>query len=137
MVSAKQAIPPPLLTRNHKAVALAATETPVSVTTPAGGGMAETSAFGTWSAINLRVIDFDATELPSNDRDIYEVMLEHMLAVPVEWEIEAPEAATSAAASSAEVAASASGEPVPGVVMVGNPCRARVEVLEVSCPQSR
>jgi hypothetical protein len=76
--------------------------------------VAEASLFGTWSAFNFEVIDLDATKLPSNDRDIYEAVLERMLTDPVELENEAPEAAMSAAASFAEAAASASGEPMSG-----------------------
>jgi hypothetical protein len=44
-----------------------------------------------------------------------------MLADPVESEIVAPEAATSADASSIEVAASTSGEPEPDAVVAGQP----------------
>jgi hypothetical protein len=66
-----------------------------------GGGGAEASAPGAWSALNFEVIDLDTTKLLSNDRDIYVVVLERLLAVPVESEVEAPEAATSAVASSA------------------------------------
>jgi hypothetical protein len=37
-----------------------------------------------WLSLNFEVIDLDATELPSNDYDIYEAVLERMLADPVE-----------------------------------------------------
>jgi hypothetical protein len=113
-VFADQTVPPPLPTRVHEAAAPASSEIPVPVTTLVGGGVTEASVFGAWSTINFEVINLDATELPSNYRDIYVAVLEHMLVDPVESEIEVPKAATSAAATSADVAASASGEPVPG-----------------------
>jgi hypothetical protein len=101
MVSAEQGVPPHPPTRDHETIALAATETPLLVIAPVGGGGAEASAPGAWSALNFEVIDLDTTKLLSNDRDIYVVVLERLLAVPVESEVEAPEAATSAVASSA------------------------------------
>jgi hypothetical protein len=73
------------------------------------------------STINFEVIDLDTTELPSNDWDIYEVVLEHMLSEPVQSEVEVPDVAAPAAATSAEVAASASDEPVSGATTVGQP----------------
>jgi hypothetical protein len=45
----------------------------------AGGGATEASASGALAAINFKVIDLDETELPSNDWDIYEAVLERML----------------------------------------------------------
>jgi hypothetical protein len=90
MVFAEQVVPLPPPARDLEAVALAATKTPTPVTAPTGGGAAEASAFDTWSTINLGVIDLDATELPSNDQDIYEVVLERILADPVDSEIETP-----------------------------------------------
>jgi hypothetical protein len=83
--------------------------------------VAEASTFGAWSTINLGVIDLDATELPSNDRDIYEAVLERMLADSVELEIVAPEAAMSGISSFAEAVTAASGEPVSDTVVVGQP----------------
>jgi hypothetical protein len=71
------------------------------------------------STINFEVIDLDTTELPSNDRDIYEVVLERMLSDPVESEVEVPDVAAPSAVTSAEVAASASDEPVSGATTVG------------------
>jgi hypothetical protein len=82
-------------------------------------GVTEASASGAFSAINFEIIDLDATELPSNDRDIYEVVLERMLANPVESEVEVPEPAAPVGATSDEVAALASGEPTSGATVVG------------------
>jgi hypothetical protein len=90
MVSAEQVIPPPPPASDHEAITLAETETPTPATAPTGGGAAEASVSGAWSTINLGVIDLDATELPCNDWDIYEVVLECMLADPVKSEIDAP-----------------------------------------------
>jgi hypothetical protein len=81
----------------------------------------EPSTPSAWSALNLGVIDLDAIELPSNDEDIYEAMLERTLANPVESGIEAPEAATSAAATSADTGASSSGVLVPAAAATEQP----------------
>jgi hypothetical protein len=66
------------------------------------------------SALNFKIIDLDDPDLPSNDRDIYEAMLERMLADPMELEVEASESAAPAAATSAEAAVPASKEPTLG-----------------------
>jgi hypothetical protein len=84
-------------------------------------GASEALEPGAWSTINLGVIDLDTTELQSNDRDIYEAVLECMLANPVELGIEAPEAATSTAAASADVGASSSGALMPGATATEQP----------------
>jgi hypothetical protein len=84
-------------------------------------GASEALEPGAWSTINLGVIDLDTTELQSNDRDIYEAVLECMLANPVELGIEAPEAATSTAAASADVGASSSGALMPGATSTEQP----------------
>jgi hypothetical protein len=60
---AEQGVPPPLSTRDHEVVAPAAPETPTAVTASAGRGVVEASTPGAWSALNLGVIDLDATEL--------------------------------------------------------------------------
>jgi hypothetical protein len=133
MMRAKQTTPPP--SRDHEVVTPEASETLVPTTALAGGGATEVLASGALSTINFEVIDLDTTKLPSNDRDIYEAVPERMLADSVESEVEVPEAAASAAATSAEVVTSASGEPVPGVVAAGEPTLGQAEMSEVSRSQ--
>jgi hypothetical protein len=84
MVSNEQTTPPPLPTRDHEAVALAVLENLVPVAAQAGGGATELLTTDTMSAINFKIIDLDAPDLPSNDRDIFEAVLKRMLADPVE-----------------------------------------------------
>jgi hypothetical protein len=62
----------------------------------------------------LNIIDLDAPDLPSNDKDIYEVMLERMLADLVESRVEAFESAAPMAVASAEAVEPANEEPTPG-----------------------
>jgi hypothetical protein len=62
------------------------------------------SASGALSAVDLGVIDLDATKLPSNDRDIFEAVLERILADPVDTEVEVLEPATSVTAIVTDVA---------------------------------
>jgi hypothetical protein len=94
----------------------------------------EASASSAWSTINLGVTDLDATELPSNDRDINEVVLERMLANLVESGIEAPEAAMSATATSG---VSSIGAPVSGAATTGQPAPGQGGDAGGPVPQSR
>jgi hypothetical protein len=48
------------------------------------GDVVEASTTDAMAANLLKIIDLDAPDLPGNDRDIYEVVLERMLAEPVE-----------------------------------------------------
>jgi hypothetical protein len=117
--STEQIAPPPPLAREHEVKALAAAETPVPAAAHAGGGATEVSATDTMSASILEIIDLDALDLPSNDQDIYEAMLEHILADPVESEVEAPESAVPAAATSAEAAVPANEKPMSSATAAG------------------
>jgi hypothetical protein len=76
----------------------------------------------------LDIINLDAPDLPSNDKDIYEVVLERMLADLVESGVEAFESAAPMAMASAEVAEPANEEPTPGATVAGQltPGQARV-----------
>lgn len=85
------------------------------------GCIAEVPTFGVWSTVNLGVIDLYATDITSNDRDIFEPVLERVLADPAEPETEAPEAVTSAVASSAEAAAQVGWESMPGATTTEQP----------------
>jgi hypothetical protein len=114
MVPTEQIAPPPLPAGDHEAVTPAATETPVVVMMPAVRGVAAAPAFRNWSTINLGVINLDAIEHPSNDRDIFEAMLERVLADPKESGVEVPGAATSSVAASTDAGASSSGALMPG-----------------------
>jgi hypothetical protein len=81
------------------------------------------STTDTMSAINFEIIDLDAHNLPSNDRDIYEVVQQHMLADPVELEVEASESAVlvavAATATSAHAVVPANEEPTSGATAAG------------------
>jgi hypothetical protein len=121
MVHVEQVVPLPPPAREHEAIALVATETPSPVAAQTGGGAAEALASSAWSTINVGVIYLDATELPSNDLDIYEAVLERMLANPVELGIEVPRAATSSTAISADAGASTTGAPAPGAAATEQP----------------
>lgn len=76
--------------------------------------MTGASASGALSAVDLGVIDLDATKLPSNDRDIFEAVLERILADPVETEVEVPEPTTSVGATSADATGLVGGELTSG-----------------------
>jgi hypothetical protein len=67
----------------------------------------------------LEIIDLNAPDLPSNDRDIYEVVLEQMLANSVESGVEASNFVAPVAAASAEAAEPANKEPAPDATAVG------------------
>jgi hypothetical protein len=84
-----------------------------------GGGATEVSTTDTMSAINFEIIDLDTPDLPSNDRDIYEVMLERILTDPVEFEVEVPESAVPADATSVEAAVPADEGPTSGATAAG------------------
>jgi hypothetical protein len=96
MVFAEQTTPPTLPTKELEAVVPAVIENPVPVEAQAGGSAMEVSATDTMCAINFKVINLDTPDLSSNDRDIYEAVLESMLANPVELGVEAPESAAPA-----------------------------------------
>jgi hypothetical protein len=71
------------------------------------------------STINFEIINLDAPDLSSNDRDTYEAMLECMLAAPVESEVEALEFTAHAAATSVETAVPTDEGPTSGATTVG------------------
>jgi hypothetical protein len=50
----------------------------------AGGDVAEASTADAMAANLLKIVDLDAPDLPGNVRDIYEAVLEWMLAEPLE-----------------------------------------------------
>jgi hypothetical protein len=66
------------------------------------------------SAGILEIIDLDALNLPSNNRDIYEAVLERILADPVESRAKASESAAPVAVTSGEAVEPANEEPAPG-----------------------
>lgn len=119
MVPSKQTTPLPLPSRDHEVVASAVTGNPVPAAVSAGGGATEMSPANTMSVLNFEIVVLVASNLPSNNRGIYEAMLECMLADPVESEVEAPEFAMPAAATLAEAAAPADGEPTLGATATG------------------
>jgi hypothetical protein len=67
----------------------------------------------------LEIIDLDAPDLPNNDRDIYEAVLEWMLAEPVGSEVEAPEFAAPVVAASAETVEPVNEEHTPAATTGG------------------
>jgi hypothetical protein len=79
MVSAERIVPPPPPSRDHEAIESSATETSVPAAESVGGRATGASTSGALFAVNIGVIDLDATELPSNDRDIFEAVPECML----------------------------------------------------------
>jgi hypothetical protein len=83
------------------------------VQTVNSGDVAEVSMVDAMSTGILEISDLDTPNLPSNDRDIYEAVLERMLADPVESGVEAYESATPVAAASAKVEEPTNEEPAP------------------------
>jgi hypothetical protein len=81
--------------------------------------VAEVSTTDTMSSSILEIIDLYAPDLPSKDRDIYEIVLERMLADPVELEVEASGSTTPVAAALAEAAKPATEEPTSGATAAG------------------
>jgi hypothetical protein len=135
MVFAERTTPPTLPTKELEAVVPAVIENPVPVEAQAGGSAMEVSATDTMCAINFKVINLDTPDLSSNDRDIYEAVLESMLANPVELGVEAPESAAPAAASSDEAMAPVGGSPRWVPPRWGSFRRSKLETLEVPCAQ--
>jgi hypothetical protein len=74
--------------------------------------------FSSWSIHDVGVIDLDATELPRNDREIFDAMVERVFTDPAILEAEVPGAATSVAATSAEAGASSSVALVPDATVL-------------------
>jgi hypothetical protein len=70
---------------------------------------------GSWSIPGIRVIDLDATELPSNDREIFEAVVERVFADPAVLEAEVPGATAPVAAAFDDAGASSSVAFVPDV----------------------
>jgi hypothetical protein len=64
------------------------------------GGVEDAPMFSSQSIPGVGVIDLDATELPSNDREIFDAMMECVFANPAILEAEVPGAATSVAPTS-------------------------------------
>jgi hypothetical protein len=134
-VFAEQTTPPTLPTKEPEAVVPAVIENPVPVAAQAGGSATEVSATDAMCAINFEVINLDTPYLSSNDRDIYEAVLESMLANPVELGVEAPESVAPAAASSDEAVAPVGGSPRWVPPRRGSFRRSKLETLEVPCAQ--
>jgi hypothetical protein len=63
------------------------------------------SASSCWSIPGIRIIDLDTTELPSNDREIFEAVVERMSTDPSVLETKVPGAAASVATTSADAGA--------------------------------
>jgi hypothetical protein len=126
----EQFVPPPLLARGHEIEASAAAETPVPAAAEAGGDVAEVSTADAMSTSILEIIDLDASDLPSNDRDIYEAVLEQILADPVELGVEALESAAPVDMASAEAAEPANEELAPGATTVGQLTSGQAEVAK-------
>jgi hypothetical protein len=116
---AEQTVHPPPLAGGHEIEASAAAETPVPAAAQAGGDVAEVSTTDTMSASILEIIDLYAPDLPSKDRDIYEIVLERMLADPVESEVVAFGSTAPVAAALAEAAKPATEEPTSGATAAG------------------
>jgi hypothetical protein len=95
MVLADQGAPPPPSARDHEAVAPEAPETAAAATAPTIGGAEDVPTFGSWSIPGVGVIDLDTTELPSNDREIFEAVVERVFADPAESYVEVPGAVES------------------------------------------
>jgi hypothetical protein len=112
-------VTPPLLAVGHKIEASAAAETPAPAAAQAGGDVAEVSTTDAMSASILEIIDLDAPDLLSNDRDIYKVVLECMLADPVESEVKASRSTAPVAMAPAEAAEPATKEPTSGATVAG------------------
>jgi hypothetical protein len=127
--SSEQIIPPPPSVEGHEIEASAAVETPVPAAAQASENVAEVSMADAMSIGILEIIDPDTPDLPSNDRDIYEVVLGRMLAVLVESGVEASKSATPVTAASAEVAEPTNGEPMPGTAAAGQLTPGQVGVV--------
>jgi hypothetical protein len=83
MVSAERTVPLPSPTRDHEAMAPAVTKTLAHSIAFASEGVTGASTSDALSAINFEIIDLDTTELQNNDQDIFEAVLERILADPV------------------------------------------------------
>jgi hypothetical protein len=108
MVPVDHGAPPPPPARDLEAVAPDVPETPAAVKVPSTGGAENAPTFGSWTLPGVGVIHLDATELPSNDREIFEAVVECVFADLSVLEAEVPRAAASAAAASADAGASSS-----------------------------
>jgi hypothetical protein len=91
----------PPLTREVEVMAPVAPETPAAATALSIMGAEDMSMSRYLSIPGIGIINLDATELPSNDREILEVVKDRVFADPSVLEPEVPEAATSVAATSA------------------------------------
>jgi hypothetical protein len=96
MVPIDQGAPPSPLVRDHGAIALEALETPEAASALTIGGAEDPPTFGSWSIPGVRVIDLDTTELPSNDREIFEAVVERVFADLSVLKVEIPGAVASA-----------------------------------------
>jgi hypothetical protein len=85
------------------------------------GGVEDASLFRNWSSLGIRVIDLDATELPSNDWEIFEAVEERVLADLVESEFEVPGDVASAVAAFADAGATSDGAPALGAIVLEQP----------------
>jgi hypothetical protein len=83
MVSVERTVPLPPPTLDHEAMAPAVAETLAPSTAFASEGMMGASTSGALSAINFGIVDLDTTDLQNNNRDIFEAVLERILADPV------------------------------------------------------
>lgn len=72
-------IVPPSLASGLEVEESAAAETPVPAAPHAGGDAVEALTASPMATVPIEVIDLEAPDLPNNDRDIYEGVLEWML----------------------------------------------------------
>jgi hypothetical protein len=106
MVLADQGAPLPPPTKKHEAAAPVAVETPAAATAPSIEGAEDAPPSSCWSIPGIGIIDLDATELPSNNQEIFEAVVDRVFADPSVLEVEIPEAAASVAATSADAGTS-------------------------------
>jgi hypothetical protein len=99
MVPVDQGAPSPLPTRDHETVVPEGPETPAAAIAPTVEGAEDAPMSGSWSIPGIRVIDLDATELPSNDREVFEAVVERVFANPAVLEAEVPGATAPVAAA--------------------------------------
>jgi hypothetical protein len=84
----------------------------------------------------IGIIDLDATELPSNDREILEIMTDLMFADPPVSGAEIPEAAASTDVASADAGASTSTALIPDIVVSEQPVLPQVGDVEGPAPSA-
>jgi hypothetical protein len=106
MVPADQGAPLSPPSREHDAVALVAPETSSAETASSIGGAEDMLMSRYLSILGIGIIDLDATELLSNDREILDAVMDRVFIDPSLLEPEVPEAAASVAATSVDMGTS-------------------------------